>query len=49
MILLGGEKSNAFKVEKGMAQVSGLSPTLFLPFINDLLIAVKQVELGMQS
>ena len=36
-ILLEGEKSDAFKIEQGMAQGCSLSPILFSVFINDLL------------
>ena len=48
VVLLEWEKSNRFKIEKGLAQGCSLSPILFSVFINDLLKEVKQTGLGIQ-
>ena len=46
VVLFEGEKSDVFKVEQGKIQGCSLSPILFSVFINDLLIAVEQTEVG---
>ena len=45
-VLLEGEKSEAFRLEQGVAQGCSLSPILFSVFINDLLIEVEEAGLG---
>ena len=45
-VLLDGEKSASFSVEKGVVQGCSLSPILFSVFINDLLNEVEMAELG---
>ena len=47
-VLLEGEKSDTFKIERGVAQGCSLSPILFSVFINDLLKEVEQTGLGIQ-
>ena len=47
-VLLGGEKSDTFSLEQGVAQGCSLSPILFSVFVNDLLIEVEKTWLGVQ-
>ena len=44
-MLLGGEKSTTFSLEKGVAQGC---PLLFSVFIDDLLREVEKADLGIQ-
>ena len=46
--LLEGEKSDTFKIERGVAQGCSLSPILFSVFINDSLKEVEHNEIGIQ-
>ena len=45
-VLLEGEKLEVFNVEQGVAQGCSVSPILFSVFVNGLLVAVQQAELG---
>ena len=44
----GGEKSEVFNVEQGVARGCCLSPILFSVFINGLLVEVKQAGFGIE-
>ena len=48
VVLLEGEKFEAFSLEQGVAQGCSLSPILFSVFVNDLLIEVEEEGLGVQ-
>ena len=45
-VLLDGERSEAFHVEKGVAQGCSLSQILFSMFINGLLRELEEAEIG---
>ena len=47
-VLLGGEKSDTFTIEQGVAQGCSLSLILFSVFVNDLLKEVEQIGHGIQ-